>query len=150
MKAGLHRAFQSEGFNVTPEQWTVLSSLWEAEGVHQSLLAEKTLKDRHNITRILNLLERAGLVRRETDRGDLRRQRVYLTEAGKALKPELVRIAIDFLQKALAGMSQEDLNSMQRILGQVLDNLDSDSKFALPAHLVRPERERTAQQSTER
>jgi DNA-binding MarR family transcriptional regulator len=148
MKVGLHRAFQAEGFDVTPEQWTVLSSLWESEGVHQSLLADKTLKDRHNIARILSLLEKAGLVRREPDSVDQRRQRVYLTEAGKALKPQLVHIATRFLQKAFTGMSQEDLNSMKRIARQILKNLGSDSKSAEAPHFRRPESGLIEQQLT--
>ncbi|MGB6068833.1 MAG: MarR family transcriptional regulator [Desulfomonilaceae bacterium] len=128
LKAGLHRAFQSEGYDITPEQWTVLSSLWEAEGVHQSLLAEKTAKDRHNIARILNLLEKSGLVRRQPDREDLRRHKVYLTDAGRALKPELVRVSIGYLQKAFAGVTQEDVNTLMNILRRILNNLGSDGK----------------------
>ncbi len=132
LKAGLHRAFQSEGFDVTPEQWTVLSSLWEAEGVHQSLLAEKTAKDRHNVTRILNLLEKSGLVRREPDSRDRRLQRIYLTAAGKALKPKLVRIVTGFLEESFRGMTQEDLNSLMRTLGQIRSNLERQSMGARP------------------
>lgn len=128
MKVGLLRAFQAQGFNVTPEQWTVLSSLWEDDGLNQTLIAERTLKDRHNITRILNLLENGGMVRRESDSGDRRCQKVYLTEAGKALEPKLIRVATDFLHEAFAGMSQEDLNSMKRILGQILKNVSGQSQ----------------------
>lgn len=135
LKAGLHRAFQSEGFDVTPEQWTVLSSLWEAEGVHQSLLAEKTAKDRHNIARILNLLEKSGLVRRMPDSGDRRRQRIYLTETGKALKPKLVRIVSGFLEKVFSGMTQEDMNSLMQILRQIRANLECPSIGARATHL---------------
>jgi DNA-binding MarR family transcriptional regulator len=127
LKASLHRAFQSEGFDVTPEQWTVLSALWEAEGVHQRLLAEKTAKDRHNITRILNLLEKGGLVRREPDNRDRRRQRIYLTPAGKALKPKLVRIVTGLLEQAFSGMTQEDLIFLMQILGRIRANLERRS-----------------------
>jgi DNA-binding MarR family transcriptional regulator len=145
MKVGLLRAFQAKGFNVTPEQWTVLSSLWEADGLNQTLLADKTLKDRHNITRILNLLEKGGLVRRRPDREDRRCQKVYLTGAGKALKPHLVRIATEFLQKAFAGMSEEDLNSMKRILGQILQNLGCDANGAVAPQFDCPACELTVQ-----
>jgi MarR family transcriptional regulator, organic hydroperoxide resistance regulator len=138
IKVGLQRAFRSQGFNVTPEQWTVLSSLWEADVVHQSLLAEKTSKDRHNMTGILNLLEKAGLVRREPDRGDRRSQKVYLADGGRALKPLLVLIATCFLQKAFTEISQKDLNSMKRTLGQILNNLGSDSRSAEAPHYGGP------------
>ena len=57
MKAGLSRIFQANGFDITPEQWGILSRLWQSEGIHQSELAARTAKDRHNITRILSLLE---------------------------------------------------------------------------------------------
>lgn len=133
MKAGLHRAFQARGLNVTPEQWTVLCSLWEADSVHQSLLAERTAKDRHNITRILNLLEKSGLVRRVPDHGDRRCQRVCLTKEGKALKPKLVSIATDFLERSLSGLTQRDLDSMTRILGQVIKNVSHNSESSLVA-----------------
>ena len=57
MKAGLKRAFQSKGYNITPEQWGVLSRLWVKDGIHQNTVAKRTSKDRHTITRILNLLK---------------------------------------------------------------------------------------------
>jgi MarR family transcriptional regulator, organic hydroperoxide resistance regulator len=123
LKTGLNRAFQANGLNVTPEQWTVLSSLWENDDVHQSLLAEKTAKDRHNITRILNLLEKSGLVRREPDCNDRRLRKVYLTEEGKALRPDLVRIAEDFLRQSLTGLRQKDLDFMTKIMRLIINNV---------------------------
>jgi MarR family transcriptional regulator, organic hydroperoxide resistance regulator len=130
LKAGLHRAFQSHGFNVTPEQWTVLSSLWEADSVHQTLLAEKTAKDRHNITRILSLLEKGGLVQRRHDQKDRRCRTVYLTKEGKALKPHLVGIATEFMEESLAGLTQGDLDALTRTLGQIIENVSRNSKGA--------------------
>jgi DNA-binding MarR family transcriptional regulator len=123
LKAGLYRAFQSHGLNVTPEQWTVLSSLWEADNVHQSVLADKTAKDRHNIARILHLLERGGLVKRVADPNDRRLRKVCLTEKGKALKPKLVRIAEDFLQQSLSGLRQKDLDSLTTAMAQIINNI---------------------------
>ncbi len=124
LKAGLNRAFQEHGFNVTPEQWAILSSLWELDGMHQSALAERTSKDRHNVARILSLLEKAGLVRREPHRHDKRCQKVFLTDKGKEIKQELVAIAMEFLGRALAGLTQEDLHAMNRIAGQIITNLE--------------------------
>ncbi|MFC1875817.1 MarR family transcriptional regulator [Thermodesulfobacteriota bacterium] len=41
------------------------------------------MKDRHNITRILNLLEKNGFISRTPDGEDKRRLNVYLTKEGK-------------------------------------------------------------------
>jgi DNA-binding MarR family transcriptional regulator len=123
MKAGLTRAFHANGFNVTPEQWGILSSLRELEGVHQSALAERTAKDRHNITRILNLLEKGGLVIRELHERDKRCQRVFLTDEGRELQAKLIPIVKDFLDHALDGLTQKDLSEMTRILTHISSNL---------------------------
>ncbi len=127
LKAGLRRAFQAKGLDVTPEQWSVLGSLWEREGVHQSRLAEKTEKDRHNITRILDLMEKRRLIQRKADRNDKRCQRIYLTEAGKELELELIPIAADFLDQAFDRLTDKDVSALKRILGQIMCNLGHSS-----------------------
>ena len=123
MSLGLQHAFQARGFNITPEQWGVLSRLWENEGIHQSALAEGTSKDRHNITRILNLLERNGFIFRTPDGKDKRRVNVHLTEEGKALKQELIPIAIGFLRNCFEGLTQEEVKDLRRIHEHILENL---------------------------
>jgi len=123
MALGLQHAFQAKSFNITPEQWGVLNRLWESEGIHQSALAQKTAKDRHNITRILNLLEKNGFIHRIPDGEDRRRLNVYLTKEGKALKQKLIPIVIDYLEKCFEGLTQEDIQSLKRVHEHILKNL---------------------------
>ncbi len=123
MTLGLQHAFQAKGFNITPEQWGVLNRLWENEGIHQSALAERAAKDRPNITRILNLLEKNGFIFRTPDGEDKRRLNVYLTEEGKALKQKLIPIVIGFLQKCFEGLTQEEVQDLRRIHEHILKNL---------------------------
>jgi DNA-binding MarR family transcriptional regulator len=123
MSLGLQHAFQAKGFNITPEQWGVLNRLWEKEGIHQSALAERAAKDRHNITRILNLMEKNGFIFRTPDGEDKRRLNVYLTEEGKALKQKLIPIVMGFLQKCFEGLTQEEVQDLRRIHEHILKNL---------------------------
>ena len=85
----LRRAFQAAGYDLTPEQWGLLARLREAEGSNQTQLGEKMLKDRHNITRILNLLEKRGYIERRPDEADKRIYRVFLTKSGRAVQEKL-------------------------------------------------------------
>ena len=123
MTLGLQHAFQAKGFNITPEQWGVLNRLWETEGIHQSALAERAAKDRPNITRILNLLEKNGFIFRTPDGEDKRRLNVYLTEEGKALKQKLIPIVIGFLKKCFEGLTPEEVQNLRRIHEHILNNL---------------------------
>ena len=129
MALGLHHAFKAKGFDITPEQWGVLSRLWEGDGIHQSALAERAEKDRHNITRILSLLDKNGLTNRIPDEKDKRRLNVHLTKTGKALKHKLIPIAIDYLQKCFQGLSQEEVEILRRIHEHILKNFNEKEEL---------------------
>lgn len=125
LKLGLQKSFQAEGLNITTEQWGILNCLWEEEGIHQSAIAERIHKDRHTITRMLNLLEKNGFVRRAPTSKDKRRLNVFLTDSGRDMKEKLVPIAIGFLEVAFTGLTQEETNELLRILGHITGNLES-------------------------
>lgn len=125
LKSGLLKAFQAEGINITAEQWAILATLWEEEGIHQSSIAEKIGKDRHTITRMLNLLEKNGFVRRVPTEKDKRRLNVYLTDSGRDIKGKLVSIVLGFGKQAFAGLTQAELTELIRILTHITGNLTS-------------------------
>lgn len=125
LKLGLHKAFQAEGINITAEQWGILATLWEREGIHQSSIAEKIGKDRHTITRMLNLLEKNGFVRRVPTEKDKRRLNVYLTDRGRNIKEKLISIVQDFGEKTFAGLTRKELTELTRILKHMAGNLAS-------------------------
>lgn len=124
MNACLYRSFREGGFEITPQQWAVLNRLWEMEGIHQSKLAKKTTKNRHNMTMILKQLEIKGLIQKKPDKQDKRLQRVYLTKEGKMLKSQLIPIAIQSLEKLFSGVSKKDLRVIKNIHKTIIKNLE--------------------------
>lgn len=120
----LQQLFRDGGYDITPPQWTVLNRLWEEEGLHQSELASRIVKDRHNMARILAGMERQGLIQRRPDKEDKRLQRVYLTEQGRGLQGVLNPIALRAGQIAFAGVSDQELAALQSIYKKVLANLN--------------------------
>lgn len=120
----LRRALQAAGYDVTPEQWVVLAWLREHEGVSQTQLGEKTLKDRHNITRILNLLEKRGYVERRADEADKRVYRIFLTEAGRAAQEELAPIVLNHRKLTFKGLGPEDRQTMRNLLERIVKNIE--------------------------
>lgn len=123
LKASLARAFQAAGFDITPEQWAILNRLWEREGQHQSTLAESTSKDRHNVARIVHLLEKNGLVFRESDPADKRCQRVFLTDRGRSVKAGMIDTVKRHLRKAFKGMTDEEIQALMRLHERIIVNL---------------------------
>lgn len=117
----LHRHFRS--FDVTPEQWAVLNRLWEQDGQTPKQLAEKTFKDQPNTTRILGKLEKKEFIIRKSHQQDQRSHYIFLTDQGRALKTELVSLAVETLNKALQGIPQEKEEELKRLLKQMNRNL---------------------------
>ena len=123
LKYELHQTFQAKGYDVTPEQWAVLNRLWEQDGLSQVDLAERTFKDKPGTTRILNLLEKKGIVVRRPDESDRRILRVFLTRIGKDLRRKLIPCAQEVLAKSGKNLSREELVQFKLTLNQILRNL---------------------------
>ena len=120
----LRRAFQAAGYDLTPEQWGLLARLREAEGSNQTQLGEKMLKDRHNITRILNLLEKRGYIERRPDEADKRIYRVFLTKSGRAVQEELTPVVLNHRRSTVKGLKPDDLQAVRNLLEHIVKNLE--------------------------
>lgn len=76
-----------------PVEWRVLACLHDADGQTIGALAAVTLFEATRLTRIVDQMAAAGLVRRGTDPGDRRLRRVWLTEGGRDRAARLVGAA---------------------------------------------------------
>jgi MarR family transcriptional regulator, organic hydroperoxide resistance regulator len=123
LRSRTYKEFLSHGLELTPEQWIVLVRLWEKDGQSQSALSESTLRDRPTMSRILDTMEKSGLVERSVDPNDARSRLVKLTRAGKSLQPKLVPLAKKLVQRLEAGIPERDLETTHRTLARMLANL---------------------------
>ena len=124
LKYALHQTFQAKGYDITPEQWAVLNRLWEHDGLSQVELAERTFKDKPGTTRILNLLEKKGIVLRRRDANDGRVIHIFLTKVGKDLKEKLIPCAEEVLVKSGENLTKEEIRQLKQTLHKILSNLE--------------------------
>ena len=124
----LARRFRVAGHDITPEQFGVLARLCIQQGMNQSQLGEWMLKDRHNITRILNLLEKHGYIERRLDSSDKRIFRIFLTESGQRVQEELMPIVTKHLDELLDGIPDHDQQTVRRILERIVTNIQQCSR----------------------
>jgi len=110
-------------YNVTPEQWSVLSCLWSQEGVTPKELADIIFKDKPTTNRILEKLEIKELIIRKPHPVDKRAYQIFLTNRGWALRDELVPIGMQLIKEATRGIEKHKVIEMRRLLNQIYDNL---------------------------
>ena len=123
LRAELAAGFEERGFDVTPDQWLVLGRLREGDGISQKELGERIAKDKTNTARIVEVMERKGLVGRREDGDDQRQRLIYMTDFGRNTHQQLIPIAQAVLQRAQRGFSSEEVNQLIATLNRVYDNL---------------------------
>ncbi|WP_084398464.1 MarR family winged helix-turn-helix transcriptional regulator [Henriciella aquimarina] len=87
----LYRPVLSE-LGLTYPQYLVMLALWETSPRTVGALGEALHLDSGTLTPLLKRMETAGLVTRERDPEDERRVQVSLTEAGRALRTEALKV----------------------------------------------------------
>ena len=118
----LSRNFRQNGIEITPEQWTILLSLWEKDGITQQDLCNATFKDKPSMTRLIDHMERQHLVVRISDKKDRRTNLIHLTKTGRDLENKAYKIANITLGQALEGLTIEELKIGQDVLKKVFTN----------------------------
>lgn len=123
LKKHFSQAISAGGYQISTEQYVVLSQLWKEDGISQSDLGRRSFKDRHNISRIIKSLEQKALVLKKSDANDGRLARCVLTEEGRALRAPLSRISSQVLKEAFQGMDKGKIRELKKDLIHVLQNL---------------------------
>jgi len=123
IKTVLNKLFHDGGFNVTSEQWQVLMSLWAKDGKTQQQLSTAVTKEKATVTRLIDGLEKKNLIVRIQDKTDRRKNLVYLTNEGKALKDKIMPIAARTLDEAVKGFSYSEIEQFRNMLLRVQENL---------------------------
>ena len=114
---------KEENLPITPEQFSVLSYLWQRDGLQQSELAFCTNRNRANVTRIIDILEREGIVERKDDANDRRVFKIYLTEKGKSLRGATAKCAEQSIKDSLKGLTREEVDVCTKVLLKITKNV---------------------------
>lgn len=120
-KAGVY--LKQSGADVTPEQWGLLLKIAEREGLAQIELADPVLNDHPNITRMLDGLERRGLIKRVPAPNDRRSSLVYLEKEGKDLIDRILPGMVDEKGEFFRGFNEKDIDKLRILLGIIEQNI---------------------------
>ena len=108
------RLIAPTGLNVL--EWYALRALYEEDGLSASRLAALVCRHPSSMTALLDRMEQRGLLRREVDPAYRRSVRIFLTEQGRAQRPQVEQAAaqIDHLFKNL--ITPKQLDTFQHVL----------------------------------
>ena len=124
IRLDMGRRLKEQGVDITPEQWIILSDLYERNGQSQTELGDSSFKNPPTVSRIIDLLCKKGMAERRPDAGDRRRHKIYLTAKGKKIVEQAIPAIIATREKGWQGLSDEDYTTFLRIINQIFNNFD--------------------------
>jgi DNA-binding MarR family transcriptional regulator len=112
-------------YDLTPTQFYVLHWSNSADGKTLGEVSERLLCTPSNVTRVVDLLVRRGLLSRERDSEDRRVVRVYRTPAGQKLYEEVSRTYVESIRERIGTLSESEHATLQELLGPLKNSLKS-------------------------
>lgn len=119
----LQKKFNQADLNLTIEQWSVLYHLWKEDGISQQDLCMATFRDKPSMTRLVDNLEKSGLVQRVASKSDRRKNLIYLTPKAQELQDTCYGFAEQTVSEALAGVGDDKIEICKEVLKIVYENL---------------------------
>lgn len=110
--------------DLTPEEFAILIRLWAENGIPQSKLTEKTLKDKTNVSKLIDRLTKKSLVVRRTVEIDQRNYIVYLTDKGNDIKYVVLPCILQLMDEISKGISATDIETTMLTLRYIYKNLN--------------------------
>lgn len=118
------QTFLKDKFDITPEQFTVLYTLKINNGMYLRQLAQETLKDRPNITRIVSILEGKNYLTTATDKEDGRMvKKLYITKAGIKICNKVLPSILNIWDSISRNITESEIESFLITLDKMEENL---------------------------
>lgn len=113
---------EMQPLGLSAQQAFVIILLGEDRGETAADMCRTLAHDAGAMTRLIDKLEAASLVRRMRGSRDRRSAHLELTKAGRAMYGQVMRVQVDVLNRMLRGFSQSDVRTLERLLQRLLDN----------------------------
>jgi len=110
---------------LTSARWQILGAIVNAERPEPvAWLARNLGANRQNVQRIVNDLERDGLVAFETNPHHRRAQLVVLTDKGRQAYDAAGRLQVPWVNALADGLSVKDIETTHRVISHLRDRLE--------------------------
>jgi MarR family transcriptional regulator, transcriptional regulator for hemolysin len=116
--------FVKAGYDITVDQWLVLKKIWDSEQINQAELAAALFKDTASITRILQILVRKKLVKKDFKEGDRRHFLLSLTTKGEQFYKQVLGLVKAMRMQGVSDFSDTEKEQIKRLLTKMIKNLE--------------------------
>lgn len=109
--------------NITRSQWGMMAVVARHPGATQRIIAEALEISEASAGRLIDKLCIEGLLERRERDDDRRARAVFLSPAAEPLLQTSAEIGRKHAKTIFAGMERAEMETLQKLLGQLYDNL---------------------------
>jgi len=120
------KQLRSKGFKMTIDQWLIIRCIMENPHISQQEMGEIVFKDNASVTRMIELLVKAGHLNRKPHPKDRRRVELTVTRQGKKILDEMQSVVTRNRQQALTGITTEEIQMVNKVLGKIISNCQTE------------------------
>ena len=119
--------FRKGGFQLSPEQFLVMDTLWDEGVLTQQQIADITMRDKNSIVKLIDGLESRKLVRRVSNPKDRRQNLIKVTEQFLKIKEKVIELALESVSGIIGDIPEEEMRAFVRTLAKMQKNIDPSS-----------------------
>lgn len=108
---------------LNPGQGRILFALWQKDGVPINELSKKTQLTKSTLTTMLERLEIAGFLKRESNERDKRIIIIKLSEKSKSLQNQYIDVSEKMTKLFYRTLTEEEIDQFEGYLRRILNNL---------------------------
>ncbi len=111
------------GLDITIEQWLVLKTVNENQGINAISIGEKLLKDKPTISKMVKSLIAKGYIEKKRSYTDNRSYSIHLTDSGVKMIDSLMPIVEEIRLQGLGNLTDEEKTMVEGILAKIINNV---------------------------
>lgn len=117
---------QLRDHGLTIGRWQVLNVLNRFDGSRIGTIADLSGGEQPAVSRVIDQMERDGLVKRRPSLDDSRAVEVWITGQGRAVYDELMPAANAFVQRMLRALGNDEIEQLQSLLERLFGDLQDE------------------------
>ncbi|WDZ77714.1 MarR family transcriptional regulator [Ensifer adhaerens] len=102
-----------------------LFALTRKDGLNQRELADELDIETPTLVRLLDGMEKQGFIERRVELSDRRAKQIHMTEYGRGVADEILRLADEIRAEVLEGIDAAELAVTKRVVRAIADNIQS-------------------------
>jgi len=111
-----------EKFNLTTGSYPYLLVLNKKDGISQNDISRELNVDKSMSTRTVKKLIDLGYIKKQENKEDVRAYKIYLTDKGKDIIPEILEIIDLWIHILVEGSEEEEIKNSIEFLENALEN----------------------------